>query len=169
MKTMQWKFKALASLAVIGGLLLVQSCGEDDPTPITLTAVTAGGIDLNGATAPSNVPTDATITATFSTNVDPASANETSIKLTRDYDGAEIPVTISTTGAVVTVNPDENLSTGTLFVLSVTDGLKSTEGVTLTALDRSFTTVGSFAPSGEIPQWNFQKSCNSVVGCFNAS
>jgi hypothetical protein len=169
MKQMQWKFKMLAAIALVAAVMLVQSCGEDDPTPIELSTITAGTVDLNGATAPTGVPTDATITITFNTNVDASTANSTNIKLTRDYDDADIPLTITTAGNVVTVDPTNTLNGGALYVLSVTEGLKSSDGLALTALNRSFTTAGSFAPDGVIAHWTFEDSPNSVVGSFNAA
>jgi len=42
-----------------------------------------GTIDLNGATAPSNVPVNPTITATFSTDVDVATATTSNVTLKR--------------------------------------------------------------------------------------
>jgi hypothetical protein len=169
MKKMQWNFRILASIALVGSLLLAQSCGEDDPTPIELSTITAGSVDLNGATSPNNVPKDATITVTFNTNVDASTANSTNIKLTRDYDHSDVPLTITTSGPTVTIDPTNNLNTGALYVLSVTEGLKSTDGLALTALTRSFTTAGTFAPDGEIAHWTFENSTNSVVGTFTSA
>lgn len=164
---MQWKLRLLASVALIGTVVLIQSCGEDDPTPLELGTVTAGSIDLNGATSPNNVPTDATITITFSTDVDASTANATNIKLTRDYDDADIPVTIATSGTSVTIDPDNLLNPGALFVLSVSEGVTSTQGVALTALTRNFTTIGTFAPDGAIAYWTFEDSPNDVIGAFD--
>jgi hypothetical protein len=167
MKKLQWNFRILAAVAIIGGLLLVQSCGEDDPTPIELATITAGSIDLNGATSPNNVPPDAVITVTFNTDVDATTANNTNIKLTRDYDDADIPLTITSAGSTVTIDPNNLLNPGALFILSITEGLKSSQGTTLTALDRNFTTAGTFAPDGAIAYWTFEDNANDVIGTFD--
>jgi hypothetical protein len=167
MKKMQWKFRILASLALVSALLVVQSCDEDDPVPLELATITAGSIDLNGATSPSNVPVDATITVTFSTDVDASTANSTNIKLTRDYDDADIPLTINATGSTVTIDPTNLLNPGALFVLSISEGLKSTQGVTLAAMTRNFTTIGTFAPDGAIAYWTFEDNANDIIGAFD--
>src|SRR5689334_20819252 len=143
MKKMKWNYRILTALALVGGLLLAQSCGEDEPTPIELATITAGSIDLNGATSPNNVPPDATITVSFNTDVDASTANSTNIKLKRDYDQADIPLTITASGSTVTIDPTNLLNPGALFILSISEGLKSSKGTTLTAMTRNFTTAGT--------------------------
>jgi hypothetical protein len=167
MKKMQWKLRILASAALIGSIVLVQSCGEDDPTPLELSTVTAGGIDLNGATSPNTVPTDANIVITFTTDVDASTATSTNIKLQRDYDDADIPVAFEVAGNTVTINPTNLLNPGALFILSVSEGLKSAQGVTLEPLTRNFTTIGTFAPDGAKAYWTFEDNANDVIGTLD--
>ena len=93
-------------MTIVMTVTLMVSCDDDDsPEAFTIQAITAGSIDLNGATSPNNVPVDPTITATFTTEVDPATVNNTNVKLVRDYDDAEIPITLATSGNTITITP----------------------------------------------------------------
>jgi len=84
-----------------------------------------GTIDLNGATAPTNVPVNPTITATFSTDVDVATATTSNVTLTESYDALSIPLTVTASGKVVTITPIASLANGALYTLAVTAGFKS--------------------------------------------
>ncbi len=146
--------------------ITITSCSEDEPPALTLTSLTAGSIDLNGATSATGVPTDATITAEFSTAVDAATVD--AITLTRDFDGADYPATITVDGSTVTINPDDNFSTGTLFVVNFGAGLASSEGKALTAaIERNFNTEGTFAVPGAIAHWTFEDNTNDIIGSFD--
>ena len=162
--------KILAVLLVMVGLVTFESCKKEaDPTPLTLVTATANDVDLNGATSPTNVVVGSTIKITFTTNVDPATVTTSNITLVRDYDKVSIPIAVSATGAVVTIDPTNDLNTGALFLLTLTANLKSDKGLTLTEVARNFTTAGFFAPSGQIAYWNFESNTNDVFGTFNAS
>ena len=87
-----------------------------------------GTIDLNAATAPTNVPVNPVITATFTTDVDATTATTSNVTLTEDYDNVSIPLTIAATGKVVTITPTANLANGALYKLAITNGLKATDG-----------------------------------------
>jgi len=166
MKKVKLMMSWLLALAVMATL---SNCGndDDDPEAITLSSLTAGSIDLNGATSPTNVPVDAVITATFSTDVDDATATESNITLTRDYDDAELPLNISVDGNVVTITPEEDLGSGTLYILRIA-GLESTEGESLgSAIERNFTTAGTFSPAGVVAHFTFEDNANDVVGSYD--
>jgi hypothetical protein len=164
-------FFYFAMLVAIGLTLNLTSCKEDeDPTPLTLATLTAGDIDLNGATAPNNVPSEPTITATFSTDVDATTAIAANITLVRDYDDTNIGLTITVSGKTITIVPTEALLTGTLHELTLTAALKSTEGEMLTtAVSRTFTTDGFFAPTGMVAHWNFEDNADDQIGDYDAS
>ncbi|HPG34655.1 MAG: Ig-like domain-containing protein [Lentimicrobium sp.] len=149
----------------------VSSCKkDDDKTALTLSELKTGDIDMNGATAPNNVPAEPTITATFSTDVDAATATATNITLMRDYDQANIPVTITSSGKTITIVPSESLASGALHKLTLGAGIKSTEGEALgTAIERIFTTDGFFAPSGMIAYWDFNGDGIDKVGSYDAA
>ncbi len=163
----------LSSLLVVGLLATVSTvitgCDDDEEPPaLTLTSLNAGTIDLNGATSATGVPVDATIEAKFSTDVDPASAS--AITLTRQLDGVAYPASISVSGNTVTIDPDDNFSTGTLFILNFGGALASTGGQLLTSsVERNFTTEGTFAVPGAIAHWTFEDNANDIVGDFSAT
>lgn len=148
-------------------MIMVSCKKDDDPTPLTLSTLMADTIDMNAATAPTNVPVNPTITATFSTGVDTSTVTSANITLTQDYDDADIALNIVADGVTITITPVENLGTGTLYELNFGEGLLSSDGLALTALSRSFTTEGTFAPSGVIAHWTFENSADDIVGDFD--
>ncbi|MRR23385.1 hypothetical protein EG830_10455 [bacterium] len=143
--------------------LMLTSC-KKDPEPLNLASLTAGTIDLNGATSPSNVPVNPTIVATFNVEVDPATANATNITMIQDYDDAPIALTITASGKSITIVPQASLGTGTLYQLSFGAGLKSVDALAITPLQRTFTTEGFFAPSGAVAHFTFEDNANDIIG-----
>jgi len=166
---MKNKIAYLSTLILAVVLLAGLNSCKKDPTALTLSSLMAGDVDLNGAIAPSNVPVIPTIVATFSTDVDAATANNTSITMMRNYDNTAIPLTVTVSGNKVTIVPDETLANGALFKMNFLGTIKSTDGEALTALERTFTTIGTFAPSGQVAYWNFEGNAEDQVGTFDAS
>jgi hypothetical protein len=166
---MKKKILIISVFMLMASIVLIDSCKKSNPTPLSLGTIMVGSIDLNAATAPTNVPVNPTITATFSTDVDVATATSSNITLTEDYDAVVIPVTIAVAGKVVTITPTANLANGALYKLAVTTALKATNGEALTAINRSFTTLGSFLPSGVFAYWNFDGNANDQTGTYNAA
>ncbi len=164
---MKRKTLVFGILMMVAAVFIIDSCKKSNPTPIDLGTLMVGTIDLNGASAPTNVPVNPTITATFTTDVDATTATASNITLTQNYDGTVIPLTISATGMVVTITPTTNLANGALYQLVITTGLKATNGQTLTAINRSFTTLGSFLPAGMVAYWNFDGNANDQTGAYN--
>src|SRR5512135_1879527 len=97
-------------LMAASALFVIDSCKKSSPAPLTLGTLMAGTIDLNGATAPTNVPVNAVITATFTTDVDAVTATSSNITLTQDYDTLSIPLTITVSAKVVTITPTASLA-----------------------------------------------------------
>lgn len=157
----------LSLLLVAGGLATVlNGCGEDEKPALALTAITAGGVDLNGATSATGIPVNSSIVATFNVAVDQASTS--AITLTRQYDGVVVPTTISVNGAEVTIDPNADFGTGTLFILNIDKSLLSTDGKGMAnSTERNFTTVGTFAVAGAFAQWTFEDNANDVIGSFD--
>ena len=166
---MKKKFIILSILMLITAVVFIDSCKKSNPAPLSLGTLMVGTIDLNAATAPTNVPVNPAITATFTTDVNIATAIADNITLTEDYDAVSIPLTIAVSGKVVTITPTSNLANGALYKLSVTTGLKATNGESVTAIDRSFTTLGSFLPAGVFAYWNFDGNANDQTGAYNAA
>jgi len=146
--------------------LMLTSC-KKDPEPLSLASLTAGTIDLNGATSPSNVPVNPTIVATFNVEVDPATANATNITMVQDYDDAPISLTITASGKSITIVPQANLGTGTLYQLSFGAGIKSVDDQPITPLQRTFTTEGFFAPAGAVAHFTFEDNANDIIGAWD--
>jgi hypothetical protein len=166
---MKKKILVFSLLMTIAAVFTINSCKKSNPTPLDLGTLMAGTIDLNAAIAPTNVPVKPTITATFTTEVDATTATASNITLTEDYDNVSIPMTISASGKVVTITPNNNLANGALYKLAISTGLKATNGESLTALTRSFTTLGSFLPAGVFAYWNFDGNVNDQTGVYNAA
>jgi hypothetical protein len=171
MKNLKTLLSILALISFIAVLpLIITSCDDDEDAPaeLTLSTLTADGIDLNGATSPNNIPTDAAITATFSTDFDVSTVNETNVTLTRDYDDAVMDTEVTASGSTITITPAEPLGAGTLYILKFATALKSTGGKTLaTAVERNFTTAGTFAPAGVLAHYTFENSTDDVVDGFD--
>jgi hypothetical protein len=159
----------ILSLTIIPAIFLIDSCKKSNPAPLNLGTLTAGNIDLNSATAPTNVPVNPTITATFTTDVEMSTATASNITLTENYDNVSIPLNITASGTTVTVTPQKNLANGALYQLVFSTGLKATDGQTLPAVNRSFTTLGSFLPAGVYAYWNFDGNANDQTGKYNAA
>jgi hypothetical protein len=165
---MKRKILILSILMMMAAVIVIDSCKKSNPAPISLGTLMVGTIDLNGATAPTNVPVNPTITATFSTDVDVATATTSNVTLTESYDALSIPLTVTASGKVVTITPIASLANGALYTLAVTAGLKASDGQVLTPINRSFTTLGSFLPAGVFAYWNFDGNANDQTGNYNA-
>jgi hypothetical protein len=163
---MKRKILILSILMLIATAVLLDSCKKSE-TPLSLGTLMAGSIDLNAAAAPTDVPTNPVITATFTTEVDPATATTGNISLTQDYDDVVMPLTISVSGNVVTITPTPFLANGALYVLDITSGLKATNGEMLTPINRSFTTTGTFVPAGALAYWKFDGNANDETGVYS--
>jgi len=168
---MKKHFLTFSSMMMAIALIIgVVGCKDDDDDKVTFTLSTlkSGSIDMNGATPPNNIPVEPTIIATFSKDVKASTANTTNIKLVRDYDDAVIPLTITVSGATVTIVPTESIGNGALFMLTMI-GLQSTDDQTLANITRSFTTEGTFVPAGQIAHWAFEDNANDGVGSWSAT
>lgn len=149
-------------------MLVFTSCEKDDePVDLTLESLVAGDIDLNAAQSPTDMPVSPVITATFSAEIDETTATSANISLVQDYDKTVIDISITVDGKTITVTPSSALGTGTLYELSFAAGLLSKDAKPLTALSRTFTTEGTFAPAGVIAHWTFEDNANDVVGDYD--
>jgi hypothetical protein len=158
-------FSTLALTVVY--LLTVNGCKKEE-VKFLLSTLMAGNVDLNAATAPTDVSPTTTITATFSSDVDASTADASTITLTRDYDGMAMTLNVATSGNTVTITPDGDLGTGALYELKFLAGIKGTNGKDLTPFSRAFTTMGTFAPAGAMAYWNFDGNTDDQVGSFSS-
>jgi len=170
---MKKQFVLFSSLFIAVALLMgVASCKKkSDTATFQLSALVAqlagGNIDLNAATSSNQVPSNPTIVATFSLPVNAASVTSSNIILLRDWDQKNIPLTVTTSGANITIVPNEELGNGAMFKLTL-PAVTSTDGQSCPGFFRTFTTVGTFVPTGQIAYWNFEGNANDQVGTFNA-
>lgn len=170
---------SLLSLFAASLLFTVGCDDDDDANPVTVTAITAAGtdletgdpttVDLNGASAAENVPLDAVITITFVKAVDASSVNSSSVSLTQG--GAPVPSMVTVSGSAVTVNPDEDFDRGTNYVLSLSNAIKADDGGSFSAIQRSFKSAGraGIVPpqdANQLAYFNFDNNVNSEVGGF---
>ncbi|MCK6618701.1 MAG: Ig-like domain-containing protein [Cyclobacteriaceae bacterium] len=161
MKNVKWMLSTLL-VAVVMATVFV-GCNDDEPPALALVSLTAGDIDLNGATSATGVPVGATIVATFNVPVDETTTS--AITLVRQFDSQNFDATITVDGNEVTINPNADFSTGTLFILTFGAGLKSAEGKTLTsAIERNFTSEGTFAVPGAFAHWTFEDNAVDIIG-----
>ena len=106
---------------MMAAIFTIDSCKKSNPAPLDLGTLMVGTIDLNAASAPTNVPVNPTITATFTTDVDETTATSSNITLTEDYDAVSIPLTISVSGRLLILHPP-TWPMGQFINLSVTSG-----------------------------------------------
>lgn len=144
MRIFRWTMSTLLATGClfVANTALVSCDDDDDPVALTLTTLTAGTSDLNGATSPSDVPVDAEIVATFSDNIDQATATDANIVLLRQYDNSEVPKTIAVTGNTITITPASDFFAGDQYTIAFNNGLTSSSGQSLSAVQRSFATPG---------------------------
>jgi hypothetical protein len=159
----QHVFLAL-TVVILFFTVALNSCKKDEPTPLTLSTLVAGTINLNGATSATGVPVNPTIVATFATEVNATTATASNITLTEDYDAASIPLTIAVSGNTITLTLANPLAGGALYKISFGVGLLATNGLALPVTDRFFTTIGSFVPSGQVLYVNFNDNVNDQIG-----
>ena len=169
MKNLKWIASSLVMIALVA--TIISGCKKDEKT-FDLSTLTAGGVDLNGASSATGIPVDANIIATFSDDVDASTANSSNITLTKDFDNSNVALTITVSGKTITIDPQSDLGTGSLYKLNISAGVKSGEGVASSAISRTFTTSGTFAPSDYIAYWSFDEGSGNpqdATGNFNAS
>ena len=156
----------LAMILVVG----ITSCKKSSSSTTTfgLASLKAGAIDLNGAIPPTNVPTSPTFTAVFTVAINAATATTATISLLQGYDTLDIPITVAVTGGTITITPvTPPLAGGALYTLKFKAGIMSTDGQGVAAFNRSFSTVGTFVPSGAVAYWNFETApYNDQIGTF---
>jgi hypothetical protein len=162
---MKFNLKLLLAFAVLA--LTIASCKKDVDSSFGFSELTANGINLNGASSATGVPRNATITAKFSTNVDVTTATTANIKLKNTFDNSDVAVAVSAVDNVVTIKPVNDLGDGSTYELSLSSGLKGTNGTAFTAATRTFKTGGTFAPSGIIAHWTFENNADDVVGTYD--
>ncbi len=170
MKNVKFFLNMLWALVLVSAVSFLVSCGgeDEDPVALTLQSLKAGSDDLNGATSPTGVSTTSVIEGIFSTELDPSSA-ASNVTLVRDFDDVEVDTDVEVSGRVLKITPAEELSGGSLYILTIKGTLSSAEGQTLGAdVTRNFTTVGTFTPQNVVAHWDFEENADDQVGEYSA-
>lgn len=154
--------KPFMLIMALVAMFTIVGCDKEEDVKFELLTLTSGTIDLNGATAATGVSTNAVIVATFSKDVDATAATVT---LKQTYDNANMNVTVVAEGKVVTMTT-ALLASGTTYELTVA-GLKAKDGDLFDNVVRSFTTAGSFVPTGQVAYWPFNGNANDEFGAYD--
>ena len=88
----------------------------------------------------SNIWSNATVSVAFSAVLDPASLNAGTFQVT-DQDGNPVAGSLSYLGNVAMFTPDGYLQMGTQYTVTLTSGIKGSDGASLTSYSWSFTTM----------------------------
>lgn len=168
------------SLLVLVGLFMVSCQKEVEPEVLSLTSIEATGTsfedgstvtkDLNGVSSASDVALNSTITITFGREVDASTVNAANFSVSSE-DTGEISASISSSGSVVTIDPDQDFERGTTYTLSL-GTVKATDGGTFSASTRTFITEGRkpvVVPQADnmVAYWSFDGSADDAQGNYN--
>lgn len=166
MKNTYTILKYMMSLALM--VFILQACDNDNgPVDLNIVSMTVGGEDLNGAVSPSDVAPDASVVITFNSDIKAETATSSNITLIQDYDDTNIELTITVDGPMLTITPSSALGSGTLYSFTVSMGLLNTDDQPLASTSRTFTTEGTFSPSGMIANWTFEETAEDIVGDYD--
>lgn len=112
--------------AVLAGAIFLVSCGggDDGVKPDTTPPTVTGTYPTNGAI---NVRVDTVITARFSENMQAASINDTTFVV------QGVTGTVSYADRIATFTPDSDLSSNTVYTVTITTGAKDVAGNALKA------------------------------------
>jgi len=157
-------FKFISLILILGTFACSK---QSDPPALTFNSLKAGGVPL-GIVAPTNVPSNGSIIAVMSMDVNPATADTNSIKLFRAFDSLYVDLAITVSGPTITIVPQTDLGNGIYYELTFTN-IRATDGTTMTYIWRAFTTAGSFGPPGLFAYWNFEGNTYDIQGGYNAS
>ena len=137
----------ILSLLLISGIAFLSGCKDEETPEFTLVSLmTDGGLNLAGASQATDVPEDALIIATFSSEVDMATATKANFKVETTEGGVEADYSIAVSSAVVTLTPTSGWDPGTQFTVDLSTSIEGTNGVAYTGNSLSFQTSGIFIP-----------------------
>ncbi len=138
------KVKYVMLLVLFAGAtsMYMESCSKDEtPGALVLSSLkTDGGVALDGATSATAIPLNASVVATFNKSVNATTATAANISL--KVNGVTVASTITVNGAVVTIDPTNDLPTGTNHTVAVTAGLKASDGGAASAAEFTFKSFG---------------------------
>jgi hypothetical protein len=137
----------ILSFLLIAGLAFMSGCKDDETPEFTLVSLaTDGGLNLAGATQATDVPEDALIIATFSSEVDMTTATKANFMVETTDGGVQADYSLAANGAVVTLTPTSGWDGGTEFTVDLSSGIAGTNGANYSGNSLSFRTSGIFIP-----------------------
>lgn len=146
----------LLSLFSIVLILLISGCSKDEDTSPSPTPTILDTSPLNNAT---NVARNNAITISFSTEMDPATINSSTILVQQGT--TNIPGTVTYSGTTATFTPTNSLLALTTYTVTVTTGAKTLAGKPFASNSIStFTTGGS---SSVLPVVNLGTASDYVI------
>ncbi len=148
-------------------LALVPGGCKKEPSGFSLTSLNIGKISITDSTMAPDVSVEPVLIAIFNYNVDSSTVDPANILLVQDYDNTVVSVNISSSGNAITITPKEALSYGALYKITFKADIKSSDGLELTEVTRTFQTLGTFVPNGMIAYWNFENNAKDQVGTFH--
>ena len=156
----------LIGLVTVAAALFLDSCTKDTVAPSSLKLVSVKtdlGVALDGATAATGIPVNASVIATFDRAINISTATSSSIAIV--LNGATVAGTVTASGTAVTLKPAADMPLGTVITISVAPTLKATDGGLATATEFTFKTFGraNVVP----PQSNNQLSYFAFSGNMN--
>lgn len=146
----------LLSLFSIVFILFISGCSKDEDTAPLATPIVTSSSPLNNAT---NVARNNAITISFSTEMDPATINSSTILVKQGT--TDVPGTVTYTGTTATFTPTNSFLALTTYTVTVTTGAKTMAGKPFAANSIStFTTGGS---SSVLPVVNLGTAIDYVI------
>ena len=162
-------------------IFLLNGCGDDDPDALEIVSILASGTnlsnqnieaDLNASTSAESVPLNASITITFSEEVDAATVSNSSVILSQD--GVSWNSELNVSGTVLTIDAVDDFDRGSEYLIELTGSLASLNGGALVAVTRSFGTegIGEVTPpqsESQVAYFKFDNSAEATVGNFSTT
>jgi hypothetical protein len=141
----------LLSVLLIAGIAFMTGCKEEEETPEfnLVSLMTDEGLDLAGASQAVDVPEDALIEATFSSDVDAATATASNFMISTTDGGDMADYTVSVSGSKVTLTPTNGWDGGTQYSIDLSTDIMGTNGAAYSGNSLSFRTSGIFIPQKE--------------------
>jgi hypothetical protein len=166
-ETRMSRFFQYLTFVILAAVTLSGAGCRRGPSEFILTSVIADSVELNTSGETILASVNPIIVATFNSDVDPGTVETSAISLIQEFDGSLIDITITTLGAVITINLNQELLPGTLYKLEFTDDLGSIDGIAFNTVTYSFSTPGTFAPKGALAHWMFEGNADEQSGTFN--
>lgn len=137
------KIKNLLSASAIAMVVLFTGCSNDETTPSTpVPTVTV----TSPLTSDTNVARNKVVSVNFNIQMDASSINTTTFTLKQGT--STVGGTVSYSGTTAKFVPSTALAANTLYTATLTTGVKSADGIALSANK----------------QWNFTTTANATVG-----